>query len=104
MSDTSGSIQEIRNQNAPVMCEIPEYENDPQWEKLTLTGNLDRDNKKDYTSIAYYNKQTGKICMAVDNLKSGGASDKHSLEIQVVTRVNDQEVLLDGKKKVSTIQ
>ena len=31
--------------------------------------------------------------MAVDNLKSGGASDKHSLEIQVVTRVNDQEVL-----------
>lgn len=90
---------EIRNQNAPVMCEIPEYENDPQWEKLTLTGNLDRDNKKDYTSIAYYNKQTGKICMAVDNLKSGGASDKHSLEIQVVTRVNDQEVLLDGKTK-----
>lgn len=89
----------IRNQNAPVMCEIPEYENDPQWEKLTLTGNLDRDNKKDYTSIAYYNKQTGKICMAVDNLKSGGASDKHSLEIQVVTRVNDQEVLLDGKTK-----
>ena len=89
----------IRNQNAPVMCEIPEYENDPQWEKLTLTGNLDRDNKKDYTSIAYYNKQTGKICMAVDNLKSGGASDKHSLEIQVVTRVNDEEVLLDGKTK-----
>ena len=81
------------------MCEIPEYENDPQWEKLTLTANLDRDNKKDYTSIAYYNKQTGKICMAVDNLKSGGASDKHSLEIQVVTRVNDEEVLLDGKTK-----
>ena len=23
----------IRNQNAPVMCEIPEYENDPQWGK-----------------------------------------------------------------------
>ena len=89
----------IRNQNAPVMCEIPEYENDPQWEKLTLTGKLDGNNQKDYTSIAYYNKQTGKICMAVDNLKSGGAKDKQSLEIQVVTRVNDEEVLLDGKTK-----
>lgn len=89
----------IRNQNAPVMCEIPEYENDPQWEKLTLTGKLDGNNQKDYTSIAYYNKQTGKICMAVNNLKSGGAKDKQSLEIQIITRVNDEEVLLDGKTK-----
>ena len=89
----------IRNQNAPVMCEIPKYENAPQWEKITLTGKLDGDNKKDYTSIAYYNKQTGKICMAVDNLKSGGATDKQSLEIQIATRVNDEEVLFDGKTK-----
>lgn len=89
----------IRNTDAPVMSEIPQYENNPEWEKITLTGKLDGDNKKDYTSIAYYNKQTGKICMAVDNLKSGGAKDKKSLEIQVVTRVNDEEVLLDGKTK-----
>lgn len=89
----------IRNENAPVMCEIPQYENNPQWEKITLTGKLDGDNKKDYTSIAYYNKQTGKICMAVDNLKSGGDKDHQSLEIQIVTRVNDEEVLLDGKTK-----
>lgn len=89
----------IRNTNAPVMCEIPQYENDPQWEKITLTGKLDGDNKKDYTSIAYYNKQTGKICMAVDHLKSGGDKDHQSLEIQIVTRVNDEEVLLDGKTK-----
>lgn len=91
--------QGIRNENAPTMCEIPKYENDPQWQKVTLTGKLDRDNKKDYTSIAYYNKQTGKICMAVDNLKSGVVKDHQSLEVQIVTRVTDEEVLLDGKTK-----
>lgn len=89
----------IRNENAPKMCEIPQYENDPQWQKVTLTGKLDGDNKKDYTSIAYYNKQTGKIWMAVDNLKSGEVKDLKSLEIQIVTRVTDEEVLLDGKTK-----
>lgn len=88
----------IRNDNdMPVMKTIDQYENDPQWQKLELTGKLDGDNGRNYTSIAYYNKQTGKICMAVDNLKSGGSKDKRSLEIQIATRITDEGFLLDGQ-------
>lgn len=88
----------LRNDNdMPVMTTIDQYENDPQWQKLELTGKLDGDNGRNYTSIAYYNKQTGKICMAVDNLKSGGSKDKRSLEIQIATRITDEGFLLDGQ-------
>ena len=90
----------IRNdKDMPVMKTIDQYENDPQWKKLEMTGKLDGNNGRNYTSIAYYNQQTGKLCMAVDNLKSGGSKDKRSLEIQVVTRISDEGFLLDGQTK-----
>ncbi|MCI6008701.1 MAG: hypothetical protein MRZ48_01010 [Anaerostipes hadrus] len=90
----------IRNdKDMPVMKTIDQYENDPQWKKLEMTGKLNGDNGRNYTSIAYYNQQTGKLCMAVDNLKSGGSKDKRSLEIQVVTRISDEGFLLDGQTK-----
>lgn len=89
---------EIQNEKAPVMTEIPEYENNSQWKKMTLTAKLDGGTKS-YTSIAYYNEKTRKLCMAVDNLKGGGDKDKQSLELQVLARVTDEEVLLDGKSK-----
>ncbi len=89
----------IRNDaSAPRTEEIPACESDPDWQRMELTANLDGTNAK-YTCISYYNTKTRKIRMQVSNLQKGGDKDKRSLELQIVARVTDEEVLLDKKSK-----
>ena len=89
----------IRNDaSAPRTEEIPACESDPDWKRMELTANLDGTNTK-YTCISYYNAKTRKIRMQVSNLQKGGDKDKRSLELQIVARVTDEEVLLDKKSK-----
>lgn len=91
----------------PRTTEIKECENDDAWQKLEMSAPLDNTSSPDYTCIAYYNSRTGKIRIAVENLKRGtedSEKDYKSLELQVVTRVTDSEVLLDGNQKKFTNQ
>ena len=89
----------IRNAaNAPRTEEIPACENDPNWQRMEVTANLDGANVK-YTCIAYYNAKTRKIRIQVSNLQKGGDKDKRSLELQVAAKVTDEEVMLDSKSK-----
>ena len=87
------------NEGAPRTEKIPELENNPDWKRMELTGNLDRANKTRYTCISYYNAKTRQIRMQVSNLRKGGDKDKRSLEVQVVARVTDEAVLLDNQSK-----
>ena len=82
----------------PVITEIAEYEGNPSWEKQTVTAPGDR-TSAEATCISYYNKAERRIRFDVDNLKDTGQAKNAALEIQVVTKVTDPEVLLGGQEK-----
>lgn len=85
--------------NPPTTITIPECENG-SWKKIELSSSLDGDRSgKKYNCIAYYNPETRKIRIAVDNLQRDGNKDERSLELQLVTKVTDSQVLLDGIQK-----
>ena len=88
--------------NPPVVPEIGEYKNDQNWEKLETTALIDGNDRGNVerTCISYFNSETGQLQFRVENLRKGGESaDQRSLEIQVLTRVSDPEILLNGKEK-----
>ena len=81
-----------------MITEIAEYEGNPSWEKQTVTAPGDR-TSAEATCISYYNKAERRIRFDVDNLKDTGQAKNAALEIQVVTKVTDPEVLLGGQEK-----
>lgn len=88
--------------NPPVVPEIGEYKDDQNWEKLETTALIDGNDRGNIkrTCISYFNSETGQLQFRVENLQKGGESaDQRSLEIQVLTRVSDPEILLNGKEK-----
>lgn len=88
--------------NPPVVPEIGEYKDDQNWEKLETTALIDGNDRGNVkrTCISYFNSETGQLQFRVENLQKGGESaDQRSLEIQVLTRVSDPEILLNGKEK-----
>lgn len=91
--------------NAPTVPEIPELEGNSQWQKMVMTGKIDGTDtgSYQYTCNAYYNEKTRQMRFDVENLQKGGSSqDKRSLEIQVVTKVTDTEMMLNGTQKTYT--
>ena len=95
---------EIYN-NAPETPEIEDLENNDAWGRMELTDWIDGSNKgpKQRTCIAYYNKETRQLRFDVTNLQKGGAAqDRRSLEIQVVTKVSDSDMVLNGVQKTYT--
>ena len=90
---------------APTVPEIPELEENDQWQKMVMTGKIDgtTTGSHEYTCNAYYNEKTRQLRFDVGNLQKGGASqDQRSLEIQVVTKVTDMDMMLNGTKKTYT--
>ena len=88
--------------NPPVVPEIGEYKDDQNWKKLETTALIDGNDRGNVerTCISYFNSETGQLRFRVENLQKGGESaDQRSLEIQVLTRVSDPEILLNGKEK-----
>lgn len=82
--------------------EIGEYKDNQNWEKLETTALIDGNDRGNVkrTCISYFNSETGQLQFRVENLQKGGESaDQRSLEIQVLTRVSDPEILLNGKEK-----
>lgn len=91
--------------NAPEVPEIPELEEDASWMRMEITNWIDGNQKgpKQRTCIAYYNAETRQLRFDVTNLQKGGSSqDKRSLEIQIVTKVSDSEMMLNGVQKSYT--
>lgn len=91
--------------SAPTVPEIPELEGNSQWKKMAMTGKIDGTNTGShvYTCNAYYNEKTRQLRFDVENLQKGGdRQDKRSLEIQVVTKVSDTDMMLNGTQKTYT--
>ena len=88
--------------DAPTMPAITALDSNVAWTKLTYTGWIDGNNKgnQERTAIAYYNSSTRMLAFDVANLQKGGSvADRRSLEVQVVTKVTDSELLLNGGSK-----
>ena len=94
---------ELRNaENAPRVPEIPEYQNDSAWKEMKLTGPIDGGGYEG-TCIAYFNRATRQLRFNVTNLQKDTSSwDNKSLEIQVVTKLSDSTMMLDGTEKSYT--
>ena len=89
---------------APCVPEISEYENNTDWEKMESTGPIDGGGYNG-TCIAYFNRATRQLRFDVTNLQKDDNTspvDKKSLEIQVVTKLSDPTMMLDGTEKSYT--
>lgn len=79
----------------PTMPAISGLGND--WQQIGITAPMDGGMALyNGTSNAYYNSSTREIRFDVGNLKSSrenGIADKYSLEVQIVTKVTDEEAL-----------
>lgn len=73
---------------------------DDGWERKTVTAGTD--NNRDETTI-YYVKDN-KALIELGDFVNGKIRDDYSVDVQVVCKVTDQEVLLGGKKKTFTNQ
>jgi hypothetical protein len=91
--------------------EIPELENDPDWERQDVTSypyrmvkdtTYTQKNTK-VTIITYYNKKTNQVRFALDNFysienpeKPADAWSYGDVEVQIVVRVNNEDQLLSS--------
>ena len=83
--------------NPPQVPAIPELEGNAAWTRMELTGRIDGSETGgvNRTCISYFNSDTRQLRFCVDNLQKGGSKgDQRSLEIQVVTRLSDPDMLL----------
>lgn len=71
------------------------------WAKKTVTANTDNGNRSETTT--YYVKGN-KAVIELGDFKNGKIRDDYSVDVQVVCRVTDPEVLLGGKIKKFTNQ
>jgi hypothetical protein len=122
-----GVTEPYLNENGMVQSKtISEYENDPDWTKVSTTSTPYKmvgtttyeQNTSTATIISYYNSKTNQVRFNLDNFykldpETVAAADgrdavpsdiwsKGDVEIQVVVRVTDDEMLMAGAKNTKT--
>lgn len=77
--------------NPPVYKTIPELENNPDWTK-----------SQTHEMPFYYNKKTGELKVAVGNLQKATSENNSVVNLQLICRVTDPDVIFSGKDSILT--
>lgn len=71
-----------------------------EWEENSNESTNDNGNPE--TTIYYYNKNKNQAMIQLGEFEDGRVGDKYAVDVQVVCRVTDDEVLLGGEEKSFT--
>lgn len=71
-----------------------------EWEENSNESTNDNGNPE--TTIYYYNKNKNQALIQLGEFEDGRVGDKYAVDVQVVCRVTDDEVLLGGEEKSFT--